>query len=142
MSTTDIAVIPFALGSFRASVDDGIVHNAAFTLTPERARRDRFGVYDALRDYFAGDVDALDSIDVTMRGTPFQCEVWRELRRIPAGTTISYGELARWLRLRHRAQALAARPRGQPAGHHGLSASVHRHVAHDVGADSIEDLVE
>ena len=94
MSTTDIAVIPFALGSFRASVDDGIVHNAAFTLTPERARRDRFGVYDALRDYFAGDVDALDSIDVTMRGTPFQCEVWRELRRIPAGTTISYGELA------------------------------------------------
>lgn len=31
---------------------------------------------------------------LVVKGTPFQLEVWRELRRIPAGTTISYGELA------------------------------------------------
>ena len=28
-------------------------------------------------------------------GTPFQLRVWRELRNIPYGQTISYGELAR-----------------------------------------------
>ncbi len=28
-------------------------------------------------------------------GTPFQLLVWQELRAIPYGTTISYGELAR-----------------------------------------------
>ena len=28
-------------------------------------------------------------------GTPFQRQVWEELRRIPYGETISYGELAR-----------------------------------------------
>ena len=28
------------------------------------------------------------------RGTPFQCAVWEELRRIPYGTTCTYGELA------------------------------------------------
>ena len=28
------------------------------------------------------------------RGTPFQCAVWEELRRIPYGTTCTYGALA------------------------------------------------
>ncbi len=28
-------------------------------------------------------------------GTPFQREIWRQLQRIPSGSTISYGELAR-----------------------------------------------
>jgi methylated-DNA-[protein]-cysteine S-methyltransferase len=31
------------------------------------------------------------------KGTPFQHQVWRELRSIPYGRTISYGELARRL---------------------------------------------
>jgi len=34
------------------------------------------------------DIDAL-------HGTPFQKSVWRELTRIPRGTTITYAELAR-----------------------------------------------
>lgn len=48
----------------------------------------------AVRAYFAGDFAALDAVDVAPRGTEFQQQVWRELRRVPAGTTISYGELA------------------------------------------------
>ena len=32
-----------------------------------------------------------------MRGTPFQRRVWEKLRAIPAGRTVSYTELARWL---------------------------------------------
>ena len=28
------------------------------------------------------------------QGTPFQCAVWEELRRIPYGTTCTYGEIA------------------------------------------------
>lgn len=32
---------------------------------------------------------------VCVKGTAFQLAVWRELRRIPSGTTVSYGELAR-----------------------------------------------
>ncbi len=45
--------------------------------------------------YFRGTLDALDALPVRLRGTPFQETVWNELRRIPPGTTISYGELAR-----------------------------------------------
>jgi len=49
---------------------------------------------DALNRYFAGDLTAIDTLPVQTAGTPFQCEVWRALREIPAGTTQSYGQLA------------------------------------------------
>jgi methylated-DNA-[protein]-cysteine S-methyltransferase len=49
----------------------------------------------ALRRYFAGEVHAIDDLPVKTAGTEFQRTVWRALREIPCGTTISYGELAR-----------------------------------------------
>jgi methylated-DNA-[protein]-cysteine S-methyltransferase len=48
----------------------------------------------ALRQYFAGEVTAIDALPVKTAGTPFQREVWKALRKIPCGTTTSYGELA------------------------------------------------
>lgn len=49
----------------------------------------------ALRRYFAGDIRALDGIAVDpLGGTAFQRRVWRALRSIPAGTTVSYRTLA------------------------------------------------
>jgi methylated-DNA-[protein]-cysteine S-methyltransferase len=44
--------------------------------------------------YFAGEVHAIDRLDVDPGGTPFQAAVWKRLREIPAGTTTTYGELA------------------------------------------------
>jgi methylated-DNA-[protein]-cysteine S-methyltransferase len=52
------------------------------------------GLTDALHRYFAGELHAVDSLPVQTAGTPFQREVWRALRTIPCGTTISYGKLA------------------------------------------------
>jgi methylated-DNA-[protein]-cysteine S-methyltransferase len=57
--------------------------------------RDPAGATSALQAYLAGDIRALDGLAVDTGGTPFQQRVWEELRRIPAGTTIAYGELAR-----------------------------------------------
>jgi methylated-DNA-[protein]-cysteine S-methyltransferase len=63
----------------------------AFVLKPHpatsQARR-------ALERYFGGEVSAIDSIEVATAGTEFQRAVWRALRTIPAGTTLSYGTLA------------------------------------------------
>ena len=56
---------------------------------------DPHGVTSAIRAYFAGDLHAIDTLPVKTGGTAFQREVWRELRLIPCGTTISYAELAR-----------------------------------------------
>ena len=47
-----------------------------------------------LAEYFAGDRKEF-SVPVVLSGTDFQERVWRALREIPYGTTISYGELAR-----------------------------------------------
>jgi methylated-DNA-[protein]-cysteine S-methyltransferase len=51
----------------------------------------------AISDYFLGDLCAIDSIPVTTGGTSFQREIWAALRTIRAGTTLSYGALARQL---------------------------------------------
>lgn len=51
-------------------------------------------VIQALDRYFQGALDALDAIECRTGGTPFQRSVWAALRKIPVGTTTSYGALA------------------------------------------------
>lgn len=58
-------------------------------------KRNPFGLTDRIAGYFAGDLHAIDAIPVRTAGTPFQETVWRVLRSIPCGTTISYSDLAR-----------------------------------------------
>jgi methylated-DNA-[protein]-cysteine S-methyltransferase len=60
-----------------------------------RAGRDPGGAVSVLRRYFEGDLGCLDGVEVEMHGTPFQTRVWDALRSIRAGTTASYGQLAR-----------------------------------------------
>src|SRR5215470_13321487 len=67
----------------------------------------RFGVFDLqrmpdpggmstrLRRYFQGDVEAIDGVSVETGGTVLQRRVWAALRGITAGTTVTYGDLAR-----------------------------------------------
>jgi methylated-DNA-[protein]-cysteine S-methyltransferase len=50
---------------------------------------------DLINSYFAGDLNALGSVPVQTGGTNFQRKVWRSLREIPPGTTVSYMELAK-----------------------------------------------
>jgi methylated-DNA-[protein]-cysteine S-methyltransferase len=45
--------------------------------------------------YFNGSPTDFTGLTLDQQGTPFQLRVWQELRRIPRGQTISYGELAR-----------------------------------------------
>jgi methylated-DNA-[protein]-cysteine S-methyltransferase len=54
---------------------------------PSSARR-------ALDAYFNGDLRGIEKIETATNGTEFQRNVWAALRMIPAGRTLSYGELA------------------------------------------------
>ena len=64
-----------------------------YTLQPAR---NPGGLTSAMRDYFKGDIGAIDRLPVDDAvGTPFQKSVWRALRKIKSGKTISYAELAR-----------------------------------------------
>lgn len=84
-------------GEFYASTDAGIAElrfpgappgeMAVPTPVVERLARE-------LREYFQGVRTTFD-LPLSLRGTKFQIAVWEELRTVPYGTTVTYGELAR-----------------------------------------------
>ena len=55
---------------------------------------DPAGAVAVLQRYFAGDLDALDTLEVELNGTAFQQLVWEALRGVKAGQIASYSELA------------------------------------------------
>jgi methylated-DNA-[protein]-cysteine S-methyltransferase len=58
------------------------------------AARDPGGLSRAMARYFKGDIGVIDTLPVETAGTPFQRSVWRQLRKIRSGKTISYATLA------------------------------------------------
>ena len=59
-----------------------------------RNQADAGGHSSRLRNYLTGDLSALDEIKTDAGGTAFQQSVWAALRKVPAGTTQSYAEIA------------------------------------------------
>jgi methylated-DNA-[protein]-cysteine S-methyltransferase len=80
-----------------------------------------------LADYFAGRRTDFD-LPLAMTGSPFQRRVWRALRDIPYGETISYGELARRIGI-----PSASRAVGVANGHNPIAVIVPCHRV--IGAD-------
>lgn len=81
----------------------------------------------ALAKYASGEI-AMPSLPLDIRGTEFQLRVWRELVAIPAGTTRTYGEVARRV-----GNAAAARATGAAVGANPVTILIpcHRAVAFD-----------
>lgn len=77
---------------------------------------DPAGVVTRLERYFAGDLDALAGIVVDTGGTPFQRRVWSELRKIPVGQTVSYGDIARAIDAPTAVRAVGAANGANPVG--------------------------
>jgi len=94
----------------------------------QRRSRDPFGISRRLRAYLAGDLSALDDIVLETGGTAFQQRVWRALRGIEPGRTMSYGQLARAL-----GHGAAVRAVGSANGRNPISIVVpcHRLVGSD-----------
>ncbi len=78
-----------------------------------------------LEAYFAGKLRDFD-VPLRLEGTPFRMRVWEQLRQIPYGQVISYGELARRI-----GQPKAARAVGGANHHNPIAILVpcHRVVA-------------
>lgn len=66
------------------------------TLRPPSLRhvRDLGPFTRAARAYFDGDLTAIDAVPVSVSATPFLERAWAELRAIPAGAPLTYGQLA------------------------------------------------
>ena len=80
-----------------------------------------------LNEFFAGERDRFE-VPLDLQGTAFQREVWQRLLRIAAGTTRSYGEIAKEL-----GSARAVRAVGSAVGRNPVSVIVpcHRVVGSD-----------
>ncbi len=102
-----VATLPTPAGDLVVVVDDaGTVRAAGFgdagALLARLGRDARpvagadlpDAVADAVRRYSGGDAGALASVPVAQAGGAFHQEVWRVLRTVPAGRTVSYTELA------------------------------------------------
>jgi methylated-DNA-[protein]-cysteine S-methyltransferase len=70
----------------------------------------------AIEAYFDRDLTAIDRLPVKTGGTPFQREVWRLLRLIPAGKTTTYGKLAARLGVPNAARAVGMANGANPIG--------------------------
>ena len=98
-----------------------------------------------LEEYFAGHRKIFD-IPVVFTGSEFQCTVWEELMKIPYGTTISYGELARCIHnpkaVRAVASANATNPISIFVPCHRVIGSNHKLTGYGGGLDAKKGLLE
>jgi methylated-DNA-[protein]-cysteine S-methyltransferase len=79
------------------------------------------GAVEQLDAYFAGELADFD-VEIDMRGTEFQRQVWNALLTIPYGETRSYGEIAEWI-----GAPGAARAVGLANGHNPIAIIVPCH---------------
>ena len=97
------------LGPFTILVDGDVVHASGFTTSVEQlaqlaavnmntvaVSKDDHDALAAVRKYFEGDIAALDGVETVDRPgkAPFRTAARAALRKIPAGTTATYTELA------------------------------------------------
>jgi len=111
MTRIELTEVDSPIGPLGLAAEDGVLVAVTFDgVGPLRtwARRvlgkveespgsDPGGACSALKRFFDGELDALAELPVRFHGTRFQGRVWRSLRRIPAGTTRTYRELAEWV---------------------------------------------
>jgi methylated-DNA-[protein]-cysteine S-methyltransferase len=78
---------------------------AGWVEAPDRPLFDR--ARKQLAEYFAGKRDRFD-LPLAPQGTEFQHRVWKALRAIPAGETVTYGSIARSIGAADSVRAAAA----------------------------------
>lgn len=75
---------------------------------PVKSTRDPGGAVSALASYFRGELEALDELPLELHGTAFQQRVWQQLRKVRAGTTASYQDIARAIEVPSAVRAVGA----------------------------------
>ncbi|MBC6449952.1 methylated-DNA--[protein]-cysteine S-methyltransferase [Actinokineospora xionganensis] len=100
--TRSHTVVDSPVGALTLVATDGVLCGLYMEQQRHRPPEETFGERDdeafgevitQLGEYFAGDRERFD-LPMTFAGTDFQRSVWTQLREIPYGETISYGELA------------------------------------------------
>ncbi len=83
---------------------------------------------DLVQEYFSGNPKVLRNIPIDSIGTVFQSQVWRHLRAIPYGKTISYTALAKLIGMPKAVRAVGSACK---ANRHILLTPCHRVIKSD-----------
>ncbi len=97
--TTSSMLLPSPVGPLRIVSDGAAITSVGFSEAPVTdvgtATHDPLlaSAHQQLVSYFHGVLKDFD-LALAPSGTDFQLRVWEQLRRIPFGTTVSYGDIA------------------------------------------------
>lgn len=90
------AVVASEFGNLEIIMRDSKLDSLDFTPkepSPAKHSAELSEVIRQLHGYFAG-IQDFGQIDMELAGTEFQVAVWTEIKKIPAGQTVSYGDIA------------------------------------------------
>ena len=96
------STIPSALGEIMLTSDGEALTGLWFAdrrssggLIPDEGLPIFAKTADWLRRYFLGDAPDPEEIPIRLHGSAFAMSVWEQLKAIPYGETVSYGDIAR-----------------------------------------------
>jgi len=94
-------------GDASSALSDPLMEITADPLLREAGRQVLAYLEGTLRDF---------DLPLSIHGTTFQQQVWEQLRAIPYGRTMTYGELAERIGGRHKARAVGGAAHANPLG--------------------------
>ena len=126
-------VIETKMGPVSVLIENGKAIEIALGRTFEKVEiADVSPFKEVIEGYFEGKVKVID-FPVEIRGTEFQRKVWKVVRKIPYGTVMTYGKIAKIVGTSPRAVGMAMRTNRLP-----LYIPCHRVVSKDgIGGFSI-----
>lgn len=77
--------------------------------------------------YFKGEKPNSKDIPIELVGTDFSQKVWKELKSIPYGKTITYGDIAKKVAISSKTKSMSAQAVGHAVGHNPISIIVPCH---------------
>ena len=84
----------FATLTKKLATEDRMRTMRAATSAASKRNSEMKWLIDVVLDYFDGDIDAFDGLQVRQPGSAFSQKAWRAMRKIPSGKIISYSQLA------------------------------------------------
>ena len=90
-------------------------------------------VFRWLDSYFSGKVPDISCLDLSLIGTDFQILVWKELLKIPYGSTVTYGYISKKIASVLGRKSMSAQAVGNAVGRNRISIIVPCHRV--LGAD-------
>lgn len=99
-------------------------HYAA-TAPKELVKEESLEIFAATRrwleQYFAGEKPPITNLSLAPQGTEFRLLVWELLCKIPLGSVVTYGELARQVARHLKKEKMSAQAIGGAVGHNPIS---------------------